>query len=187
MRDLFARDPERRRFSVELDDSCSTTRRTESPRRPCGCCAIWREATGVREAARRDVRRREDQLDRGPGGAPRGPAQPSGHADHGGRRGRDAAGQRRARSDATVFARPFGAASGQGSPASRSPTWSTSGSAAPTSGRRWSARPSALLRRPTVHFVSNVDGTHIVEKTRGSTPPRRCSSSPRRPSPPRRP
>ena len=37
-----------------------------------------------------------------------------------------------------------------------------------------------------VHFVSNVDGTHIVEtlSISGPTPP--CSSSPPRPSPPRR-
>jgi glucose-6-phosphate isomerase len=34
----------------------------------------------------------------------------------------------------------------------------------------------------TLRFVSNVDGTDLVEATRGSTPPRRSSSSARRPS-----
>ena len=47
---------------------------------------------------------------------------------------------------------------------------------------------AALPRRDmTFRFVSNVDGTDFVEAVEGSTPRRRCSSSPPRPSPPRRP
>ena len=38
-------------------------------------------------------------------------------------------------------------------------------------------------RAMTFRFVSNVDGTDFAEATRGSTPPRPCSSCPRRPSP----
>jgi glucose-6-phosphate isomerase len=38
-----------------------------------------------------------------------------------------------------------------------------------------------------VHYVSNVDGAHMHDTLKASTPRRRCSSSRRRPSPPTRP
>jgi glucose-6-phosphate isomerase len=40
---------------------------------------------------------------------------------------------------------------------------------------------------PPPHYVSNVDGAHIHDTLKGSTPSARCSSSPPRPSPPTRP
>ena len=47
------------------------------------------------------------------------------------------------------------------------------------------AGAGALHDGPRAHFVSNVDGAHIADTLKGLDPPRpRCSSSPRRPSPP---
>ena len=40
---------------------------------------------------------------------------------------------------------------------------------------------------PRIHFVSNVDGADIRDTLAGLDPAARCSSSPRRPSPPSRP
>ncbi len=39
---------------------------------------------------------------------------------------------------------------------------------------------------PRAHFVSNIDGAHLHDTLKGSIRPARCSSSPRRPSPPSR-
>ena len=54
----------------------------------------------------------------------------------------------------------------------RSPTWSTSASAAPTSGRRWRCWRSTHYVAPgkRFHFVSNVDGHELAGVLRGLAP-----------------
>ena len=113
-----------------------------------------------------------DQRHRGP----RRPAHRAARPARGGRRGR-----RRER-------RPGGArgagrrwppsptrcarAPGRATPASRSAPWSTSGSAAPTSGPRWPRSLCGPYAQETldVRFVSNVDGDDIAEQTRYLNP-----------------
>ena len=64
------------------------------------------------------------------------------------------------------------AARGRATPASRSPTSSTSASAAATSARSWSTEALKPYgkRDLHVHFVSNIDGTHIAETLRKLNP-----------------
>ena len=119
------------------------------------------------------VRRRPHQQHRAPRRPARGPAQPLQPAHLRRRRGRHAPGQRASWRSMEAFVAP-GAQRRRGAatPASASPTWSTSASAAPTWAPRWSARPSGPTSRRSlrVHFVSNVDGTHLAETIRHLDP-----------------
>ena len=144
---------------------CSTTPRTASPPRPCGCCSIWRAQADLEGWRARMFAGEQDQHDRGPRGPARRAAQPLQPADPGRRPGRHAGGQRRAGEDARLqragaqrrLARPHRRG--------RSPTSSTSASAAPTSGRCMVCEALKPYQRPDLrpHFVSNVDGAHLLD------------------------
>ena len=122
-----------------------------------------------RGAARSDVRRRSHQLHRAARRAARGTAQPIGGPIGVARRPRcDARRARRARAHPDVFRRGARRARGSATPACASPTSSTSASADRTWVRPWSRRRwrRTRARGRALHFVSNVDGTHLAETLR---------------------
>ena len=176
MRELFAKDP--RRFAKMSREACgvfvdySKHRATDETMKLLFALA---QQAGRRELARQDVRRREDQRHRGPRGAARRAAQPLEPPDPRRRQGRDARGQRGAREDARLHRARCATARGRATPARRSPTSSTSASAARDLG------PVMVTEalRPywkhglRAHFVSNVDGTHIAETLQARSIPRR--------------
>ena len=140
-----------------------------SPRRPCGLLLDLAEAVDLQGWTRRMFARRPDQQHRAARGAACGPAQPLQPARSmvDGEDVMPAINAVLARMESfvgRVRTRRVAAAI----PGSPSPTWSTSASAAPTWGPRWSAPPSRPIRRDDlrVHFVSNVDGTHLAETVR---------------------
>ena len=168
---------------------CSTGRNARSTAKPCGCSTSSADAGRRRSAPRGDVRGREDQHHRGPGGAAYRAAQPRRTAPvMRRRRGRDARRARRARRDGRLRRRACASGSAHGRDRqAASPTSSISASAAPISGprwRRWRWRPIMTGRARISSPMSTAPISH--DTLEGSTRPRRCSSSPRRPSPPSR-
>ena len=166
LRDLFAHDPKRfERFNLRHDDlllDYSKNRMTEETMRLLADLARAADVEGWRD---KDVRRRKDQLHRGPCRPPRRacatdrPARPSSTARTSCRASplfwkrcgcsRERVRERRvARRDRT---RP-------------SPTSSISASAAPTSGPLMVCEALKPYQRPDLrpHFVSNVDGAHLA-------------------------
>ena len=112
----------------------STTRRTASPTRRSPCCASS-PANRASRAHRGDVPGRAHQRDRGSARAPRRPAHAAEPLAARRRRRRRGGGARRARPDGGVQRPRALRATGRVTPAGRFATWSTSASAAPTSGR----------------------------------------------------
>ena len=136
-----------------------------SPPRP-------RRRAGGRRAARRDVPRRARQHDRGSTRSARRAADAPRAFARRRRAGRRARRPRGARPDGGARASAFAPAIGVDTPASGSAPSSTSGSAAPTSGRRWRTRALRAYsqRDITMRFVSNVDATDVVEALRDLDP-----------------
>ena len=103
LRDLFADDPARfERFSLAPRRPAARLLQEPHHRRDAAAAPRPRPPGGARGLARPDVRRRADQLDRGPRRPPHRAAQPLQPADPGRWRGRDAGGQRRARAHARL-------------------------------------------------------------------------------------
>ena len=162
----------------------STTRRTASPTRRCSCSSRSRSrptSTSWRDKmfAGEKINVTEDRAVLHV--ALRNRVEP---ADPRRRQGRDARGQRRAREDARVHRARAQRRRGRATPARRSPTSSTSASAArdlgPVMVDRGAASPTGK-RGLRAHFVSNVDGTHIAETLKHARPrDARCSSSRRK-------
>ena len=105
-------------------------------------------------AHRGDVPRRARQRHRAAAGAARRAACPGRRTDRGRWRRRGARGPRGAGPDGGRSPNACATATGPASPASASATWSTSASAAPTSGRSWRTRRCAITASATSRCVS---------------------------------
>ena len=160
LRELFAADPTRgERLNLEVGDLYVDYAKHRLDDETLVAAVRPGPHGAGRRAARRHVRRREDQRHRGPGRAPRGPAGAA-------RRGRSTSTAstscpRSTRSSTAWPTSPTGSARARGSatPAGASATWSTSASAAPTSGPTWPTRRCCPTPTPTSPCASSPTST----------------------------
>ena len=190
--ELFEQDPERaEHFTLRLGRS--GRRLLEEPchrRYDDACLRSWRAPAGVEALRDRMFAGERDQQHRAARGAAHRPPQSS-PAGRSACDGRDVMPdvQRRARSHARVQRRGSQRHLDRATPGPhhrrREHRHRRIGSRAGDGHRR---RSSPYARDgPRLHFVSNVDGAHLAETLRTARPATpRSSSSPRRPSPPRR-
>ena len=149
---------------------CSTTPRTGSRPRRMGLLLDLARRPDVEGWRDRMFAGREDQHDREPRGAARGPAQPLRPAGHGRRRGRHAGRQRRAGADAPASPTPSATAPGKAIPGERITDVVNIGIGGSDLGPFMVTEALKPYgdRTCSLHFVSNVDGAHIAEALQGA-------------------